>query len=106
MDGSISRVRLSDGSFRYRARYRAPGGRQHERRFARKVDAQRWLDEAASAMVTQTWTAPARGRVTVADWAARWLDSQTGVKPSTLYRYRTLLRAHVLPAWGTTGWPR
>src|SRR4051794_19857439 len=100
MDGSISRVRLSDGSFRYRARYRDPGGRQHERRFPRKVDAQRWLDEAASAMVTQTWTAPARGRVTVADWAARWLDSQSGIKPSTLYRYRTLLRAHVLPAWG------
>jgi integrase len=100
MDGSISRVRLSDGSFRYRARYRDPGGRQHEKRFPRKVDAQRWLDEAASAMVTQTWTAPARGRVTVADWAARWLDSQTGIKPSTLYRYGTLLRAHVLPAWG------
>jgi integrase len=100
MDGSISRVRLSDGSFRYRARYRDPGGRQHEKRFPRKVDAQRWLDEAASAMVTQTWTAPARGRVTVAAWASRWLDSQTGIKPSTLYRYGTLLRAHVLPAWG------
>jgi hypothetical protein len=51
-------------------------------------------------MVTQTWTAPARGRVTVADWAARWLDFRTGIKPSTLYRYGTLLRAHVLPAWG------
>ena len=100
MDGSISRVRLKDGSFRYRARYRDPGARQHEKRFARKVDAQRWLDEAASALVTQTWTAPARGRVTVAAWAARWLDSQTGIKPSTLYRYGTLLRAHVLPAWG------
>jgi len=100
MDGSISRVRLSDGSFRYRARYRDPGRRQHEKRFPRKVDAQRWLDEAASAMVTQTWTAPARGRVTVAEWAARWLDSQTGIKPSTPYRYGTLLRAPVLPAWG------
>ena len=100
MDGSISRVRLSDGSFRYRARYRDPGRRQQEKRFPRKVDAQRWLDEAASAMVTQTWTAPARGRVTVAEWAARWLDSQTGIKPSTPYRYGTLLRAPVLPAWG------
>lgn len=100
MDGSITRITLSDGSTRYRARYRDPGGRQHEKRFARKVDAQRWLDEASSAMVTQTWTAPARGRVTVADWAARWRDSQTGIKPSTLYRYGTLLRAHVLPAWG------
>ena len=100
MDGSITRITLSDGSTRYRARYRDPGGRQHERRFARKVDAQRWLDEATSALVTQTWTAPERGRVTVADWADRWLSSQTGVKPSTLYRYGNLLRTHVLPSWG------
>ena len=100
MVGSISRITLSDGSTRYRARYRDPGGRQHERRFARKVDAQRWLDEATSALVTQTWTAPERGRITVADWADRWLSSQTGVKPSTLYRYGNLLRTHVLPSWG------
>ena len=100
MAGSISRITLSDGSTRYRARYRDPGGRQHERRFARKVDAQRWLDEATSALVTQTWTAPERGRITVADWADRWLSSQTGVKPSTLYRYGNLLRTHVLPSWG------
>ena len=100
MDGSISRVRLSDGSFRYRARYRDPRGRQHERRFPRKVDAQRWLDEATSALVTRTWTAPERGRVTVAEWAERWLAAQTGIKPSTHYRYGTLLHAHVLPAWG------
>jgi len=85
MVGSISRITLSDGSTRYRPRYRDPGGRQHERRFARKVDAQRWLDEATSALVTQTWTAPERGRITVADWADRWLSSQTGSSraPST-----------------------
>jgi integrase len=99
MDGSISRVRISDGTFRYRARYRDPSGRQHERRFPRKVDAQRWLDEATSALVTRTWTAPERGRVTVAEWAERWLAAQTGIKPSTQYRYATLLRAHVLPTW-------
>jgi hypothetical protein len=100
MDGSISRVRIGDGTFRYRARYRDPSGRQHERRFPRKVDAQRWLDEATSALVTRTWTAPERGRVTVAEWAERWLAAQTGLKPSTHYRYGTLLRAHKLPAWG------
>jgi hypothetical protein len=99
MDGSISRVRISDGKFRYRARYRDPSGRQHERRFPRKVDAQRWLDETTSTSVTRTWTAPERGRVTVAEWAERWLAAQTGIKPSTQYRYATLLRAHVLPAW-------
>jgi integrase len=100
MDGSIGRVRLTDGSTRYRARYRDPSRRQHERRFRRKVDAQRWLDEATSALVTQTWTAPQRSRVTVMEWADRWLAAQTGVKPSTRYRYDNLLRTHVLPTWG------
>ncbi len=100
MDGLITRIALSDGSTRYRARYRDPGGRQHERRFARKVDAQRWLDEATAALVTQTWTAPVRGRITVKEWSHRWLASQTGVKPSTRYRYGNLLRTHVLPTWG------
>src|SRR3712207_4232158 len=101
MVGSISRITLSDGSTRYRARYRNPGGRQHERRFARKVDAQRWLDEATSALVTQTWTAPERGRVTVAAWSEQWLATQTGIKSSTRYRYGSLLRTHVLPLWGS-----
>jgi integrase len=101
VDGSITRITLSDGTSRYRARYRDLGGRQHEKRFVRKVDARHWLDEATSAMVTQTWTAPARGRVTVAEWADEWLSAQTQVKPSTKYRYQGLLRTHVVPAWGS-----
>src|SRR3954451_15981991 len=100
MAGFITSVTVSDGTRRHRARFRDASGREHEKRFKRKVDAQRWLDEATSALVTQTWTAPERGRITVADWADRWLSSPTGVKPSTLYRYGNLLRTHVLPSWG------
>src|SRR4051794_33606254 len=66
----------------------------------RKVDAQRWLDEQTSAIVTQTWTAPERGRITVGAWAEQWLTAQTGLKPSTLYSYRSLLRSQLLPRWG------
>jgi len=100
MAGTITSGKISDGSTRYRARYRDAGNRQHEKRFARKVDARRWLDEATSALVTQTWTAPERGRVTVASWAEQWLAAQTGVKPSTHYRYGSILRTHIIPAWG------
>ena len=84
MAGSITVDVLSDGSKRYRSRYRDARGRQHEKRFTRKVDAQRWLDEQTSAIVTQTWTAPERGRVTVDVWAEQWLAAQTGLKPSRL----------------------
>jgi integrase len=100
MAGAITADTISDGTKRYRARYRDAGGRQHEKRFKRKVDAQRWLDEQTSAIVTQTWTAPERGRITVEAWAQQWLAAQTGLKPSTLYRYRSLLRAQILPRWG------
>ncbi len=101
MAGSIAALKTSDGTTRYRARYRDPSGRQHEKRFARKIDARRWLEEATSALVTQTWTAPERGRVTVVVWAEQWLAAQVGLKPSSRQRYANLLRAHVLPAWGT-----
>ena len=67
---------------------------------ARKADTRRWLDEATSALVTQAWTAPERGRVTVTVWAEQWLEAQTGIKPGTHYRYGSLLRTHILPAWG------
>ncbi|SDY51583.1 Site-specific recombinase XerD [Modestobacter sp. DSM 44400] len=100
MAGTISTIVLSDGAKRYRARYRDVGGRQHEKRFSRKVDAQHWLDEQTSALVTQTWTAPERGRVTVAAWAEQWSAAQTGLKPSTLYGYRSILRARIVPRWG------
>jgi integrase len=100
MAGAISTIVLSDGTKRYRARYRDAGGRQHEKRYKRKVDAQHWLDEQTSALVTQTWTAPERGRITVEAWAQQWLAAQNGLKPSTSYRYRSLLRSQVLPRWG------
>ncbi len=58
MAGTISGIVISDGSRRDRARLRDAGGKQHEKRFKRRVDAQHWLDEQTSALVTQTWTAP------------------------------------------------
>jgi integrase len=100
MAGSIVADVIGDGTRRYRARYRDTGGRQHEKRFKRRVDAQSWLDEQTSAIVTQTWTAPERGRITVEAWAEQWLSAQIALKPSTLYRYRSLLRAQILPYWG------
>jgi hypothetical protein len=45
----------------WRARYRDPSGRQRERRFTRKVDAVRWLDEQTAAHVTGTYVDPPAG---------------------------------------------
>jgi integrase len=45
---------------------------------------------------------PAAARLIVREWASRWLDGQTHLKPSTRERYAGILRAHIEPQWGTT----
>jgi integrase len=41
-----------------------------------------------------------RGHLLQLRAAEQWLATQTGIKPSTSYRYRSLLRSQILPRWG------
>ncbi|HET6753780.1 MAG TPA: tyrosine-type recombinase/integrase [Jiangellaceae bacterium] len=84
----------------WRARYYDPTGKRREKRFDRKVDASRWLNEQTAQHVTGTFVEPKLGQVTVGEWSARWLSSKANVKPSTRDRYAGILTAHVAPAWG------
>ena len=61
---------------RWYARYRDPEGRERARRFDRKVDAQRWIDEATAAVVTGAYVDPRAGRVTLGDFYAEWSARQ------------------------------
>jgi integrase len=102
MAGSITVVSLSDGSKRYRARYRDASGQQHEKRCKRRVDAQAWLDAATASIVAGSHVAPRAGRTTVGEVATRWREIHLGhLKPSTVTRYEGLLRLQVLPTWET-----
>jgi hypothetical protein len=60
----------------WRARYRDAAGKEHARHFRRKIDAQRWLDEATASMVRRDYVDPKLGRVTIGDWADRWLTTK------------------------------
>ena len=83
----------------WRARYRDAHGKEHARHFNRKIDAQNWLDSVTTAMQTGVYVDPNRGKITIGDWSARWLDGQAHLKPSTHERYAGILREHVLPQW-------
>jgi hypothetical protein len=48
----------------WRARYRDDAGREHAKHFRRRVDAQRWLDEVTTAVVTGTYADPKAGKIT------------------------------------------
>ena len=61
---------------RWQARYRDAAGKEHARRFDRRIDAQRWLDAAQGDLLRGAWVDPAAGRITVRDFAATWLELQ------------------------------
>ena len=87
---------------RWRARYRDPAGAEHARYFARKVDAQQWLDSVATSVQTGTYVHPKAGQATVGEYAAIWLTRQVHLKASTRSRYSAIVRVHIEQEFGTT----
>ncbi|MGY3845283.1 site-specific integrase [Streptomyces hydrogenans] len=76
---------------KYRARYRDATGREHARHFARKVDAQRWLDEETASLVTGNYVNPKDRKVTVDEWCDTWLGGYESNRPSTVRQARVHL---------------
>ncbi|WP_295702209.1 site-specific integrase [Lapillicoccus sp.] len=87
---------------RWKARYRDAAGKEHARHFTRKVDAQRWLDDVTSAVVTGTYTDPGSSRVTVSDWSTTWLAGQVHLKATGRSRVEGIVRNYITPRWGST----
>lgn len=68
----------------WRARYRDAAGKEHARHFPRKVDAQRWLDEVTTAVVTGAYVDPKTARMTVEAWCDTWLAGYGTRRASTV----------------------
>ena len=94
--------RTRNGRTRWYVRYRDPGGEQRTKTFDRRVDAERYLTTIESSKLTGSYVDPARSRVTVGEWADRWLAGQAHLKPTTRERYAGVVRKHIRPRWGTT----
>jgi integrase len=92
--------RVRNGKTTYRVRYRDPGGGQRSKVFARKADAQRFLNETETAKARGTWTDPALGRVLFQDWLGEWWATTTNLRASTRARDESLLRRLALPRFG------
>ncbi|MDT4913713.1 MAG: hypothetical protein QOC66_2841 [Pseudonocardiales bacterium] len=94
--------RLRAGKVSWRAHYRTPEGRQRNRSFPRKIDAERFLTTVSATKLTGTFVDLARARMTVGEMAERWTASKAGLKASTRARYAAALDNHVLPRWRDT----
>ncbi|WOC12567.1 tyrosine-type recombinase/integrase [Gordonia sp. MP11Mi] len=96
-DGSPS---ANDGKgMRWRARYVDDAAREHSKAFARKVDAQAWLNEITSTIVTGTYVAPGAGNVTIEQMHEQWLGTQGHVKKSTRATRESAWSVHVSVRW-------
>jgi integrase len=68
---------------KWRARHRDEAGNERARHFDRKIDAQQWLDQVTSAVVTGTYADPQAGRITFAAFFGEWSARQVWA-PSTV----------------------
>lgn len=87
-------------SVKYQADFYDRSGKRHRRLFARKRDAQRWLDEQNAGLLTGQWASPQAGRETVRAYGERWLARQV-LADSTLATYTTVVSNHILPTLGS-----
>lgn len=88
------------GKGRWRARYRAPDGRERSKTFSRRVDAERWLSGIETAVSEGTWIDPARSAITVSVWAGQWLGTRTDLRPTTRARLTGIVNGHVVKEYG------
>lgn len=83
----------------WRARYRDAAGKEHARHFPRKRDAQRWLDEITTSLVTGKYVDPRSARLTFREYAETWLAAQVH-RDATATLYAGHLARHAYPTLG------
>lgn len=71
-----------------------------DRTFATKTEADRYLASVELSLVGGHWVDERRGRVTVGEWAGRWMASATHLKPKTAASYASLVRCLIVPKLG------
>jgi integrase len=98
--GSVRRL----PSGRWQARYRDAAGKTHAapETFATRPEATRFLAQVETDLARGEWTDPRAGRVLFAEWAARWQETTTNLRPNTRALHAYLLRRFLLPAFADT----
>jgi hypothetical protein len=70
--------------------------------FATRPEAARFLTQVETDLAGGEWTDPRAGRVSFAEWAGRWQETTTNLRPNTRALHAYLLRRFLLPAFADT----
>lgn len=97
--GSVRRFRHSSGKSVWQARWRDPAGRQHNKNFDRKVDAERYLTTVESRKLAGDYVDPQLGRMRFKEWCDQVESARIRGRPSTRDRDRWLVRSLIRPAF-------
>ncbi|MEU4739083.1 tyrosine-type recombinase/integrase [Actinosynnema sp. NPDC023658] len=89
-------------SGRFQASYLGPDGQRHNApdTFATERDADRWLVQVESVIMRQEWMNPNRAKVSLQEYAERWIAERPGLRPRTIHLYEWLLTKYVTPHLG------
>ncbi len=91
--------RRRSGQTVWRARYRAPDGRERSRSFTRKVDAEAFLVTVETTKLRGEWRDPVLGRTRFGDFADHVEATRLNRRSTTRARDAALMRKRVLPAF-------
>src|SRR5580692_3151887 len=90
--------RTGQKSTSWQARYTAPDGRERTQRFARRVDAEKWLDVNGADIARGMWVDPAAGKTSFGEYAKVWQAAQVH-RPTTAAVVASHLKNHILPVF-------
>lgn len=93
-------------SGRWQARYAGPDGvdRPGPNTFKTQRDAEVWLTLKEAEIKRGDWLDPDAGKVPFDAYAESWINDHV-LKPRTAELYRGLLKNHLVPTFGSGGWP-
>ncbi|MFB6517476.1 tyrosine-type recombinase/integrase [Streptomyces sp. NPDC056401] len=84
----------------WQARYRDPAGTQKSKNFAKKNEADDFLDDVRTRVRRRTYHDPKRGEITLTAWWEKWWPAQPKRAVTTTNRKVSNWTAHLKPRWG------
>lgn len=84
----------------WRVRYRGPDGKQRTQSFARRHDAEQWLNDEMAKLSKGDWTDPGLARIKFRDWVDMWETTLVHIRPRTKILNVGVARNYLIPRFG------